>query len=61
MFMIKMNNVNYFFYIDGCERAKKYLPDFGYNDDEIDKICNCIMATQLPQNPKNHLSGLFFI
>ena len=35
----------------GCERARKYLPQFGYSPDQIETICKCIMATQLPQSP----------
>ena len=35
----------------GADRARKYLPQFGYTQDQIDRICKCIMATQVPQNP----------
>ena len=42
----------------GCDFAKKHLPDFEYSAQEIDAICNMIMATKLPQTPKNHLSEI---
>lgn len=41
-----------------CENAKKYLPRFGYSGDEIDRICGMIMATKIPQNPKNNLEEI---
>ena len=37
------------------EIANKYLPDFGYNDNEIDLISNMILTTQLPQSAKTPL------
>lgn len=48
-------------YIDGakghelrsCERAKIDLPDYGFTDTQIEKICGMIMATEIPQSPKN--------
>lgn len=42
----------------GCEIAKEYLPQFGYSDDEIKIVCGMIMATQVPQNPQNHLEQI---
>jgi predicted metal-dependent HD superfamily phosphohydrolase len=42
----------------GCDRARKSLPRFGYSDEQIESICVMIMATQLPQSPKNHLSEI---
>lgn len=42
----------------GCEIAKKYLPDFGYSPDEIKRICGMIMATKIPQSPKNNLEEI---
>ena len=42
----------------GCEFAKKNLPAFGYSPQEIEAICEMIMATKLPQTPKNHLSKI---
>lgn len=42
----------------GCERARKLLPSYGYNDKQIDHICEMIMATQMPQNPKDKLAQI---
>jgi len=39
----------------GCDRARQYLPPFGYTQSQIDEICVCIMATQMPQNPGENL------
>jgi len=41
-----------------CELAKKYLPDFGYSDEDIKIICGIIMATKIPQSPKNKLEEI---
>jgi uncharacterized protein len=42
----------------GCERARRYLPQFGYTPEQISHICDCIMATQMPQSPKDLLAQL---
>ena len=34
-----------------CKIAREVLPNYKYNDADIDKICRIIMATRLPQNP----------
>lgn len=39
-----------------CLFAKNNLPRFGYNDEQIDRICALILATKIPQNPFDHLS-----
>ncbi len=41
-----------------CELAQKYLPDFDYTPAEIERICGMIMATQIPQSPKNLLEKI---
>ena len=41
--------------LESCRIAKSALPDFGYNNEDIEQICGLIMATRLPQTPKNHL------
>lgn len=38
-----------------CKLARKYLPDFGYCTEQIDAICQMIMATRLPQTPTSEL------
>jgi uncharacterized protein len=40
------------------EIAKDLLPQLGANDNEIDLICEMIMATRLPQSPQNLLSSI---
>ncbi len=37
----------------GCNIARKILPGYGYTDGEIDRICGMIMATKIPQSPKD--------
>lgn len=41
-----------------CNFAEKYLPDFGYNAHQIEKIKGMIMATKIPQAPKNYLEQI---
>lgn len=42
----------------GCEIARRHLPEFDYEDDDIEKICGMIMATKIPQSPKNILERI---
>ncbi len=42
----------------GAEMAKKMLPDFNYLPEQIEKICELIMATQLPPEPKTKLERI---
>lgn len=37
----------------GCELCRVELPGFGLTALQIDKICGMIMATKVPQSPKN--------
>jgi hypothetical protein len=37
----------------GTNLARSYLPGFGYTPDQIDRICEIIMATKLPPAPKD--------
>lgn len=41
-----------------CGIAKKELPHWGFSEEEIEEICTTIMATKVPQNPKNHLGEI---
>ncbi|MBL7706364.1 MAG: phosphohydrolase [Taibaiella sp.] len=41
-----------------CEIAETYLPGFGYDQAQIDKIKGMIMATKIPQTPNNHLEQI---
>ncbi|MEA1886985.1 MAG: adenylate/guanylate cyclase domain-containing protein [Bacteroidota bacterium] len=42
----------------GTQLAKKILPDFNYHERQIDIICDIIMATKLPPEPKNLLEEI---
>jgi len=42
----------------GCAMAKEFLPLFGFDEASIQKICNMIMATKLPQQPHTHLEEI---
>lgn len=41
-----------------CRMAKQYLPQFDYSDTQIEKVCELIMATKIPQSPKTHLAEI---
>jgi predicted metal-dependent HD superfamily phosphohydrolase len=41
-----------------CNYATKILPYHGYSMNQIDTICTMIMATKLPQKPKDFLSEI---
>jgi len=42
----------------GCDIVREYLPDFGYSEKAIEKICGMILATKIPQSPKNKLEEI---
>jgi predicted metal-dependent HD superfamily phosphohydrolase len=41
-----------------CMIAREALPDFGYTTAQIDRICEMIMATKIPQAPVDELSRI---
>ncbi len=43
---------------EGCFIARKHLPDFNYSEEDIEEICNMIMATKMPQKPENILEKI---
>jgi uncharacterized protein len=43
---------------EGCRLAQRILPDYNYSIKDIDIICGMIMATKIPQNPKNDLEKI---
>lgn len=43
---------------EGCLLARKHLPEFGFTIKEVDLICGMIMATKIPQSPKNKLEAI---
>lgn len=42
----------------GCKIARKDLPEYQISEEDIDTICGMIMATKIPQNPKNLLEEI---
>lgn len=42
----------------GCEMARDFLPRYGYTDEQIEQICEIIMATQMPPQPKTLLQKI---
>jgi len=47
---------NHEFY--GAQLAKEYLPQFKYNQEQIDRICDLIMATKIPPEPNDLLEKI---
>lgn len=43
---------------ESCRIARETLPGFDYQPNEIEQICGMIMATKIPQSPKNHLEEI---
>ncbi|MDP9081441.1 MAG: HD domain-containing protein [Bacteroidota bacterium] len=43
---------------ESCRIAQDSLLNFGYTAEEIERICGLIMATKIPQLPKNHLEEI---
>lgn len=41
-----------------CKLARKLLPDHGFSEEEIQRICTMIMATKLPQSASDLLSRI---
>jgi uncharacterized membrane-anchored protein YitT (DUF2179 family)/predicted metal-dependent HD superfamily phosphohydrolase len=41
-----------------CIMVREYLPEYGYDDSQIEHICRIIMATRLPQSPTDLLSKI---
>jgi uncharacterized protein len=41
-----------------CNIAREYLPQYGYDAQQIEQICGMIMATKIPQSPQNHLEEI---
>jgi len=42
----------------GCDMAREFLPKYGYTEEQIEKICEIIMATQMPPKPENLLENI---
>ncbi len=41
-----------------CQIARKHLPAFEYSETQVEMICGMIMATKLPQSPRNRLEEI---
>ena len=41
-----------------CEMARKWLPPFGYDKDQVERICKLILATKIPQQPRDKLGEI---
>ena len=42
----------------GAKYAQKFLPEYGYSKSQIEKISQLILATKVPQKPKNKLEKI---
>jgi len=51
-----INYKNHEYY--GCQIAREMLPLYRYTDEQIERICEIIMATQLPPKPKSLLERI---
>lgn len=40
---------------EGCNLAKQYLPAFGISRQHIERVCDLIRVTKIPQSPKDKL------
>jgi uncharacterized membrane-anchored protein YitT (DUF2179 family)/HD superfamily phosphodiesterase len=41
-----------------CSYARQYLPNYGFQQHDIDAVCELIMATKIPQTPKSKLGQI---
>ena len=41
-----------------CQYVRQFLPQFDYSAVQIERVCELIMATKVPQTPKNHLAKI---
>ena len=42
----------------GCDIAREWLTDYNYSEEQINEICNIIMATKMPPDPKTLLQKI---
>jgi len=43
---------------ESCLMARYYLPEYGYSPTDIEQVCGIILATKIPQLPKNKLEEI---
>jgi len=41
-----------------CDIARKFLPEIGFSERELEVICSLILATRVPQTPSTHLEKI---
>jgi uncharacterized protein len=42
----------------GCRIVRTSLPDFGFSEEQIERVCHMIMSTRIPQSPKDRLGQI---
>ncbi len=42
----------------GCRIVRAKLPEFGFSAEQVELICEMIMATRIPQSPRNKLARI---
>lgn len=41
-----------------CQLVRTKLPEFGFNSEQVERICEMILATRIPQAPRNKLTRI---
>jgi uncharacterized protein len=41
-----------------CDIVREVLPGFGFDQRQVERICGLIMATRIPQSPRDHLEQI---
>ncbi len=57
------HDIGYIYVYDGheaksCEMARIILPEFSFDEQEIERVCKLIMTTKMPQSPFDLESGI---
>lgn len=42
----------------GCGLVREKLPEFGFSAEQVERICDMIMSTRIPQTPRNKLARI---
>lgn len=42
----------------GCRLVREKLPEFGFTTEHVERICDMIMSTRIPQTPRNKLARI---
>lgn len=42
----------------GCQLVRRILPDYDFSTTDVERICGMIMATKVPQSPRNALEEI---